>query len=101
MLKSNLSTWLSRKKIVVIHWLDAASKDEWHDPKDVASSQECVTVGVLTGADKHCVSITHTFGITNGIDDSMCCEIAIPQGCILDAYELTDRSIKKAGRRKP
>lgn len=75
---------------MVIHWLDAASVDSWHDPGDKNTSQECFTVGILRHADENCISVTHTFGVTNGKDDSTCCSMAIPQGCIVDAYELNN-----------
>lgn len=77
---------------MAVHWLDAASQDAWHDPKSEsgASTQECITVGVLLKADRSGIVVTHTVGIANGADGESCCSIAIPVGCIINMYQVKD-----------
>ena len=104
MSKHNLKDWLSTKKLVVIEWLDAASKDEWHSPKDPCTAQACITCGILLSEDDAALTITHTYGIDgNGDDCDTCCSISIPKGCVVSAYEIPSagaKIIKVKPRRK-
>lgn len=98
-----MKQWLSGKKLIVIHWLDAASRDEWHSPKDTGTAQECISCGILLDEDDSSISITHTFGVLDGKDNDTCCAISIPKGCIIAAYEIpsADARIASVKPRRP
>lgn len=82
------------KPYVLVKWLDAASKDEWHDPKDSGSAQECVSGGFLLDEGKDHLTITHTLGVYKGEVVDTCCAISIPKGCVTGVYTVPDMALK-------
>lgn len=103
MSKSNLRQWLSEKKLIVVHWLDAASKDEWHPQKDTGDAQECISCGILLNETEASLNITHTISVLDGKDVETCCAMSIPKGCIIAAYEIpgADAKIVSVKPRRP
>jgi len=98
---SDWRQWLSSKRLIVVHWLDAASKDEWGSPRESGTAQECISCGLLVSEDERSITLTHTFGVLDGKDNDICCSLSIPKGCILSIYEIAKpETIIKPVRRK-
>lgn len=87
----------SSHKYVVVRWLDACSKDEWHNPNDTVREQECLTGGWLLDETANCLTLTHTLGVVEGKTVDTCCAIAIPKGCVTHVFEVP--SLEKKMRR--
>jgi len=95
-----LKSWLNGKQLVVIHWIDAASNDDWHNPREKQEAQECVSVGLLLCETEDTITLTHTFGILNGKDCDTCCSLSIPKGCLLAVHEVKEAADKMTSVRK-
>lgn len=89
--------------MVVVHWLDAASRDEWHNPGETGDAQECISCGLLLDESDSSLTLTHTFGVLDGRDADTCCTISIPKGCVVAAYEIpsADAKIVSVKPRRP
>jgi hypothetical protein len=100
-LEIQLKDWLKKKKLIVVKWNDASSQDPWHSVSGERTTvQPCVTVGILVDADSEGIVVTHTLGYSDA-DETACCSIAIPQGCIIEAYELKQSLVREIPSRRP
>lgn len=67
-------------KIVEVTWVDAQSRDQWEDIKDVTNDLALVkSVGYLFYKDKKLVTLALNNDTTN---DTLSCVMHIPVGCI-------------------
>jgi hypothetical protein len=76
-------------RVVCIVWHDAASEDAWTRKDDAGGIAVCCTFGFVINESKDAIIVSHTIAPTDGGADT-CCSIAIPKGCIVDAYELKE-----------
>lgn len=92
-------------KLVTVVWRDAASKDDWHSTTDNDGASGCVvcTTGYLISETKADLVVSHTLTPSGKGEWETCCAIAIPKGCIIDAFESVGfaNTLKRKKRARP
>ena len=73
-------------RLVLVKWLDAFSRDRWHDAEPDTEGMFCETVGFLT----HDGPKAKTIAGTKAESDERSCEMTIPNGCILSIVDLIE-----------